>query len=882
MADGPDHVMPGLRLGPYEIVAPIGAGGMGEVWRARDTRLGRDVAIKVLPAEYAADQGRLRRFEQEARAVATLSHPHILALYDVGTHDGTPYLVTELLEGDSLRDRLHGGALGVRKAVEIGVQIAQGLAAAHERGIVHRDLKPGNVFVTREGHAKILDFGIAKLTRPEAGADPNARTLDAAPSTDSGAILGTMGYISPEQLRGQAADARSDIFSFGCVLYEMLAGRSPFLKATGAETASAILTEDPRPLSGSGRAVPPALQEIVHRCLEKRPGERFSSAHDLALALRAFSGGGEVPVTAPAAVVPRTRRPRRLRSAIVGGAALAALATATALVLWLRGSPTGNPGVTLDQRKILVGEFENLTGDRSLDSIGSIAAQAIAQGLVELGIVEVVAAAPAEGGGARLSEASLRVAARAAGAGTLVSGSYFLTGDGVELRGRVIDVESGKVVFALKPETGPRGSPNAAVDRMRQRVMGATILRSGNAVGIGAVKVPPLYSAYREYIAGMKAFGVDEAEAVVPHFEKASALDPDFWYPQIHLLTCYRRLGDRSKFEALKKRLQESQERFGPADQLLLEYVEGKEAGRPLEAYRKARELLALAPRDWVAAYAAASLAVSLNRPREALACIGNVEELDWKTIGQWAQGALLLRVVALAHHQFGEYQAELAVSDLGVRHYPDLLALRRDRVRALAALGRVAEVDRVVSDSLAVRGRMGGAGDVMLTAAMELRAHGHADASRRAAVQCAAWFAGPTGNELGPIRTGAGQVDCLWLAERFDEARRVADRLAETAPQDTFAASYRGILGARSGDRAAGDGADRHLAGLDPIRERGNPTYLRACIAAQRGERDRAVELLRESVGHGFGLWNYLHTYVYLEPLHGYQPFEDLIRPQG
>src|SRR5512136_747580 len=173
-------MQPGTRLGPYEIVAPIGAGGMGKVYRARDTRLGRDVAIKVLPAEFTADPGRLRRFEQEAKAVAALSHPNILALYDVGTHEGSPYLVTELLEGESLRDRLSGGALPVRKAVETAVQIAQGLAAAHEKGIVHRDLKPANVFVTNDGRVKILDFGIAKLARPEGGGDPYARTLDAA------------------------------------------------------------------------------------------------------------------------------------------------------------------------------------------------------------------------------------------------------------------------------------------------------------------------------------------------------------------------------------------------------------------------------------------------------------------------------------------------------------------------------------------------------------------------------------------------------------------------------------------------------------------------------------------------------------------------------
>jgi tetratricopeptide (TPR) repeat protein len=319
------QVQPGTRLGPYEVVAQIGAGGMGEVYRARDTRLDRDVAIKVLPAEFAADPERLRRFEQEARAVAALSHPNILDVHDVGTHEGSPYLVTELLEGESLRDRLRGGGLTVRKAVETAVQIAQGLAAAHEKGIVHRDLKPGNVFVTKGGTVKILDFGIAKLVAPRSlGAPAQATTVVEA--TEAGTTLGTVGYMSPEQVRGQSVDHRTDIFSFGCVLYEMLLGRSPFRRDTAADTASAILHQDPAPLVGTGQVVAPALQEIVNRCLEKQPEGRFSSAHDLALALRAYSSGSETPATA--------KVPARQRSLLLVGGILAVAAVVAALAIW--------------------------------------------------------------------------------------------------------------------------------------------------------------------------------------------------------------------------------------------------------------------------------------------------------------------------------------------------------------------------------------------------------------------------------------------------------------------------------------------------------------------------------------------------------------------
>jgi eukaryotic-like serine/threonine-protein kinase len=281
---------PGTHVGPFEVLSLVGAGGMGEVYRAHDERIGRDVAIKVLPPEFAADRERLRRFEHEARAAGALDHPNILAVHDVGTFDGLPYMVTELLEGETLRGRMNAG-LTTRKAVELAIQLARGLAAAHEKGIVHRDLKPANAFVTNDGHVKILDFGLARVVRPEVKPDPYGTTATSASSTEAGAVMGTMGYMSPEQLRGQAADARSDIFAFGCVLYEMLSGRPPFLKATGADTVSAVLLEEPPGLDSSGSKLPPGLRQIVRRCLEKRPQDRFSTAHDLALALEAAAGG---------------------------------------------------------------------------------------------------------------------------------------------------------------------------------------------------------------------------------------------------------------------------------------------------------------------------------------------------------------------------------------------------------------------------------------------------------------------------------------------------------------------------------------------------------------------------------------------------------------
>jgi len=304
----------GARLGPYEIIAPLGAGGMGEVYRARDTKLGRDVAIKVLPAELASNPDALARLEREARAVAQLSHPNILAIHDFGRQGETAYAVMELLEGETLRARLEHGALPARKAVELAVQIAEGLAAAHEKGIVHRDLKPENVFVTHEGRAKLLDFGLAKKTGPASG--PGLDLLAATQHTGAGTVLGTVGYMSPEQVRGEAVDHRSDIFSFGAVLYEMVTGRRAFSRETAAESMTAILKEDPLEIAAGGSVLSPTLAQIVHHCLEKKPGERFQSAHDLGFALGNLSSGSSTATPLPASFVTRNRRATLLWAAL--------------------------------------------------------------------------------------------------------------------------------------------------------------------------------------------------------------------------------------------------------------------------------------------------------------------------------------------------------------------------------------------------------------------------------------------------------------------------------------------------------------------------------------------------------------------------------------
>jgi TolB-like protein/Flp pilus assembly protein TadD len=371
----------GTRLGPYEILAPLGSGGMGEVYRARDSKLQREVAVKVLPETLARDADALARFEREALAVAALSHPNILAIFDFGTQDGTAYAVTELLEGETLRGKLDGGTIAQSQAVDWAHQVAKGLSAAHSKGVVHRDLKPENVFVTKDGHVKILDFGLAKRTE-QLDEQTNAPTSG---HTAPGVVMGTVGYMSPEQVRGLPVDHRSDIFSFGAILYELLSGRKAFKKDTPGDTMAAIIRDEPPELLQSGRNIPVALDHLVKHCLEKDRDNRFQSAKDVAYALSEASSSSTAAVTSGSYAIPQRKRGKTLAIA----AAVVAVLAAGGLFLWKRPR-TGGTASAAGVKRIAVLPFENL-GAPADDYFADGIADEVRGKLTSLKGVEVIA-----------------------------------------------------------------------------------------------------------------------------------------------------------------------------------------------------------------------------------------------------------------------------------------------------------------------------------------------------------------------------------------------------------------------------------------------------------------------------------------------------------
>ena len=485
----------GTRLGPYEILSPLGAGGMGEVYRARDSRLDRDVAVKVLPESLLADGDALARFEREAKAVAALSHPNILAIHDFGREGRIAYAVMELLEGETLRDRLDAGAPPVRKALDYGLQIAQGLAAAHDRGIVHRDLKPQNIFLTRDGLVKILDFGLARSlpesqtttedeTKP--GSDPSA--------TLPGIVLGTIGYMSPEQVRGRPADHRSDIFSFGVIFYEMLSGERAFRKDSGIETMMAILQEEPPQLSRVGKDVSPELEEIVEHCLEKSPEERFQSARDLAFALRVAE--------------------REARAAPSGRADSGTRLGAAA------------PGAEALQASIAVLPLRNMSADPGNEYFSDGMTEEIINALTKIEALRVASRTSAFAFKGKNED--VRGIGAALGVRTVLEGSVRRFGKKIRVTAQLINVADG---YHLWSERYDREMEDvfAVQDEISRAIAGMLKIRllpaeEANLSTRGTENV----EAYNDFLKGRYHFNRREPTEAVAEFERALARDPGY------------------------------------------------------------------------------------------------------------------------------------------------------------------------------------------------------------------------------------------------------------------------------------------------------------------------------------------------------------------
>jgi len=866
--------MIGRTLSHYRVLARIGEGGMGEVYRARDDRLDRDVAIKVLPEVVAKDPDRLARLEREAKALARLSHPNILAVFEFGEEGGVAFAVTELLEGETLRRRLEREALGWRRAAEIGMAVAEGLAAAHAAGVVHRDLKPENLFLTADGRVKILDFGLARV---EATPQAEAETLTSpSPGTIPGTVMGTVGYMAPEQVRGGPADHRSDIFVLGCVLYETITGRGAFARDTAVESMTAILREPAPEISVSGVEAAPELSQIVAHCLEKNPAERFQSARDLAFALRSL-------LTGPA-LHPQVQAPgkHRLRPAWLSGAIVALMiVVAGSWWLWKRGSV---PVTQVEGDRILVAAFENLTGDASLDPVGRMAADWITQGLSQIEGIKVVPSTSilvgpgrqggigGRGGGPE----GLRDLALKNGAGTMVSGTYYLQGDKLLLQAKVTDALHETVTQAFEPVSGSRQDPMAVIQVLRERLLGLIAMRQHRRADFQGEA--PLYEACREHIAGTELIVRDNAQAL-QHFLRAVELDPGFKSPWLYIAYLYGALGDHEKAGSVLSDLQRSREQLTPFGRHCLDAMTAREQGDRVRALYCFRQAEKLAPRDPLVNHWIGLMALTLNRPRETVDAYAKGDPGVWRDL---PVGSKRIGFLCAALHLLGEYERECEKAGEGKARFPYDPAKAADEVRALAALGRIPEVDRAIEESERLPAGKEDPGIVMIEAALELRVHGHPDAALRVARLAAERYLLRPAGETETEERRSNRALALLLAGRSDEAGAAYRQLASEKPGQVDYAGPLGVLAAQKGDRAEAMRVSEELRQSSLRYLFGKQTYWRACIAAQLGEKEKAMELLREAFVQGLAFSLDLHRDPGLEPLWNYPPFRELLRPKG
>jgi eukaryotic-like serine/threonine-protein kinase len=530
----------GSRLGPYEIVHAIGAGGMGDVYRARDIRLERDVAIKVLPERFLRDPDARMRFEREARAIAALSHANILAIHDYGSADQHSFIVTELLEGQTLRERILPGPLPWRKVVEIGAAVADGLAAAHARGIVHRDLKPANIFVTTDGRVKILDFGIAQLMQPEARADADPSAEATAPlKTDPHAVVGTAGYMAPEQLRGEPVDATSDIFALGAVLYEMAAGKPAFIRNTVIDSLSAILTDTPDVFTTSNRVIPWELARVIQRCMEKNRQERFQSASDLSFALRAIGTSTSLSFEAPA------RRKRRL----IGWTAVAVVTIAAAasflvfrnvdVAVRARSQPAALRAI----HSIAILPFVNATGDEEADYLSDGVTETLINTLAQVPGLRVMSRTSVFRYKDHLPTPS--VAGHELGVGAVVFGRIESAGDRLVVSAELIDAGDGTQIWGNRYQT-----VRADLYTVQQAITSeiARMLRlqlTGREQLLLTKRHTTDARAYELYLKGRFQWNKRNADGLyraIEFFNQAIEIDPQFAVAYAGLADCYNLL----------------------------------------------------------------------------------------------------------------------------------------------------------------------------------------------------------------------------------------------------------------------------------------------------------------------------------------------------
>ncbi len=886
--------MIGQTISHYKILQKLGEGGMGVVYKAHDTRLDRTVALKFFSSKLTVTEQARTRFMHEARAASALDHPNICTIYEIGeSQDGQLFIVMPAYEGTPLSEIIQNGPLAIGRAIGIAIEIADGLQAAHEKGIIHRDIKSSNIFITQKEKVKVMDFGLARST-------------GMSMVTKTGMTIGTIPYMSPEQARGERVDHRTDIWSLGVILYEMVSGRLPFLSDYSEALVYSILNEEPEPLTSLRSHVPMELERIVVKCLQKDPSSRYQHIEDLAVDLMQLqkatensgssvrrsslatrphipsetveekSFGAEDAVPAASSSIPPGKRGYLILLLSAGAAIVLAFVTYAYF-------STPRDTLQLSSNRIAVMVFENMTGDPALDPIGRMVSDWITQGLTQTGLVEIVPSASLfavtrdleSAGLIHTGSAGVKFIAEATDAGIVVSGTYYKVGSQLQLQAQITDVLSDKLLFATEHLAGSLDNPTRTIEQLRQQIMGtlATHLDERLSPMVKMTGRHPTYEAYRQYIDGVEQYSKRDFPNAIAAFKRAIESDSGYMPAYMYLAVSYLMEGNMAMADTVVASLKGNRELFTPLERANMDWLEGLLRGDRAKALQAARIAASYAPNSESTNMLIRESFFS-NRPREALSAISSVN----RNVGYYRMDlSSYYESFCSIYHILEEYEKELETAREARKIFPEDFGFLNVEIRALIGLGEIEKVDKLLDESLTLPAQHDATpGGTMRLAGIELRAHGYPESALSAFDRAINWYHERPGEYMDMYAM------TLYHARRWEQSKTVFEKLAPDEHDDIFIYGFLGVIAAREGNRTEALRISKWLEELDRPYLFGRNTVWRARIAAQLGEPAQSVALLREAFRQGasYGIW--LHNDFDFEPLRDYKPFRELLVPRG